>query len=314
MAEWWGVEPRHLAALVAVHRVGSFRGAAASLGIAQSAVSARIVQLEAQLDQVVIERSRGPSHVRMTEAGLALVEHAEEILSHLDAARADLRTLTTRPALRVGACESMASAVLPNALRWLRRDSPEMCVEVAGHADPTRFFARVSSAELDCAFAELPLEPGPFSFCELIADPCVLVVRADSPLPRAEKGPTLAEIGSLPLIAGCWPTLRLITEHLRAAGVEPRFVFSSTSNTGVQELVAHGVGVALMPRLAVNEHDSRITVVSPSDVLPPRRIALYWHRARRRDEHIARFLAAARASCSELAPVSRAPLALGAVA
>ena len=165
----------------------------------------------------------------------------------------------------------------------------------------------MSSGALDVAFADLPLEPGPFSFRELILDPCVLIVRSDSPLARREEPPTLEEIGRLPLVAPSWPMLRLLGEHLRAAGVEPRFVSSSDINAGVQALVAHGVGAALMPRLAVNDADPHIAIVPLGDALPPRRIALYWHRDRRQSAAIVAFLAALEATASLYGPTRRSP-------
>src|SRR5262249_26310851 len=137
-----------------------------------------------------------------------------------------------------------------------------------------------------------------FTFRELTLDPCVLVVRSDSPLARRREPPTLAEIGTLPLIAPSWPMLRLVAEHLRVAGVEPSFVCRSEINSGVQALVAQGVGAAIMPRLAVNQNDRRIAIVGLGDALPPRRIALYWHRDRRQAVAIMRFLAALEATCA----------------
>lgn len=290
MNEWLGVEPRHLTALVAVERAGSFRAAAMELGVVQSAVSQRIAQLERLIGLRLVRRSRGQTSVSMTDAGRALTEHAADILAELNAAFADVRTLMTEPTLHIGAYEGVASEVLTTALRVMSEDAPDVSVRLHEAADCEPFFGRVSTGELDAAFADLPLEPGPFAFRELSLDPCVLLVRADSPLARRREPPTLAEISSLPLIAGSRPMLRVITEHLRAAGASPRYVFQSETNAGVQALVAHGLGAALMPRRAVNENDSCVAVVALRDGLPPRRIALFWHRDRREDDAIMAFL------------------------
>ena len=61
--------------------------------------------------------------------------------------------------------------------------------------------------------------------------------------------------------------------------------------------MAEGVGAALQPRLSVDASDRRIAVVSLDGVLPPRRIALYWHRERRQDEAIMRFVSALLIQC-----------------
>jgi DNA-binding transcriptional LysR family regulator len=89
---WFGVELRHLAALAAIAREGSFRGAADSLGYVQSAVSQRIVQLERLVGVRLFNRSRGSKEIQLTPRGEVLVENAEEILSRVEAARADLTT------------------------------------------------------------------------------------------------------------------------------------------------------------------------------------------------------------------------------
>jgi len=299
MTGWLGVEPRHLAALVAVHEERSFRGAAARLGLVQSAVSQRIAQLEQFVGMTLVERARGQANVSLTHAGMTLVDHAGEILAEFDAVLADLRAVPgdTPAPLRVGTYESVAGLLVAPALAQLKQTAPQLRFSLHEDADWQRFFPLVSSGVLDAAFADLPLERGPFTFRELTRDPCVLVVRADSPLARRREPPTLAEIGALPLIAPSWPMLRLISDNLRAAGIEPSFVFRSEANSGVQALVAHGVGAALMPRLAVNANDPRIALVPLEDELPARRIAIYWHRDRREATAIMRLVEALEAIC-----------------
>lgn len=319
MRGWLGVEPRHLTALVAVHRERSFRAAAMELGLVQSAVSQRIAQLEELVGSPLFERSRGQSDVRLTDAGRVLIDHAEQIIAEFDAALVDLRALMSGPVptLKVGAYESVASCIVPPALKQLGDAAGEPALNVVLHEDTEwrRFFPRVSSGDLDAAFGELPLDPGPFEYRELIHDPCVLLVAADSPLAGRERPPTLAEIGALPLIAPSWPMLKLIVEHLRAAGVDPDFVFTSQANSGVQDLVAHRVGSALIPLLAVNRTDPRVAVVPLGNILPSRRIALYWHRDRKETSALMRFLAALEASigvqpgASTTDPVSELPAA-----
>src|SRR5919108_387270 len=105
---WLGVEFRHLAALVAVAREGSFRNAAEALGYVQSAVSQQVAQLEQVVGQRLFQRQRGTAPVALTPAGELLLAHAEEIMARFGAAQLDLRALdeVCPRALRVGSFES----------------------------------------------------------------------------------------------------------------------------------------------------------------------------------------------------------------
>ncbi|MDX6508743.1 MAG: hypothetical protein QOG81_495, partial [Gaiellaceae bacterium] len=87
---WLGVELRHLAALEAVSREGSFGRAATALGYTQSAVSQQIATLERIVGEKLIERPGGPKPVSLTEAGRLLLRHAEAIVARIAAAQADL--------------------------------------------------------------------------------------------------------------------------------------------------------------------------------------------------------------------------------
>jgi molybdate transport repressor ModE-like protein len=90
---WLGVELRHLAALAAVCRTGSFRGAADELGYVQSAVSQQIARLEHVIGVRLLERMRGHGEVTLTPAGEIVLEHAENIFARLRAAQDDLGRL-----------------------------------------------------------------------------------------------------------------------------------------------------------------------------------------------------------------------------
>ncbi len=120
-------------------------------------------------------------------------------------------------------------------------------------------------------------------------DPYVLVTQADSPLARSSTPPTFREIGSMPLVG--YRTCiggQQVEDRLRAAGVEPRMAFRSDDNATLQAMVATGMGIALVPRLTVNEADSRVAVIELADRVPPRLIGLAWHRDRYRSPAAAR--------------------------
>jgi len=91
-----------------------------------------------------------------------------------------------------------------------------------------------------------------------------------------------------------------VEERLRAAGVEPRMAFRSDDNATLQAMVATGMGIALVPRLTVNEADSRVAVIELGERVPPRLIGLAWHRDRYRSPAALAFVEAALELCAEL--------------
>lgn len=304
MDTWLGVEVRHLTALAAVAEEQSFRGAADRLGYVQSAVSQRISQLEMAVSMRLVERSRGHRHVELTEAGTALLRHAEQIQAQLNAARADLRALSgdvDRTQLRLGASGGLATRLVPAALARMAEQSPTLTVEIQETQSDRDLFASVESGRLDAAFAELPLEAGPFEWRELLVDPLMLLVPADSPLAASGKPPELTQIAAQPLIANrTWRMFGLVQRQLAAAGLSIDVRYSATSSAAVHGLVGAGLGCAVLPRLAVDLADPATTAIELDGVLPPRILVCYWPRERRREPALDQFLAAMDHACAAL--------------
>lgn len=263
-------------------------------------MSQQIATLERIVGQRLVERPGGPRPVSLTEAGLLLLRHAEAIAARLQAAQADLAALRAGDAgpLRVGTYQSVGARVLPTLLREYSREWPRVEVLLTESADDRELLGLVERGELDLSFVVLPLDQGPFEAVELMRDPYVLVVPATSPIGR-ERAPSLKEIAELPLISyrTCRTTQR-VEERLRIVGRDPRIVFRSDDNGTVQGLVAAGVGVAIVPRLTVDESDRSIRIVELGERVPPRLIAIAWHRDRRRTPAAQAFVEQARAVCA----------------
>jgi molybdate transport repressor ModE-like protein len=296
---WLGVELRHFLALEAVARTGSFAKAAASLGYTQSAVSQQIAALERMVGQRLVERPGGPKPVSLTEAGRLLLTHADAIAARIAAAQADLDALGKGEAgtLRVGVFQSVGQRILPELMRRYLAAWPEVEVTLTESADDEELLALVERGELDLTFADLPLTEGPFEWVELLRDPYVLVVAADSPLAERDRPPTMREISDLDLISHkhCRTVKRL--EPMFGRPID--FVFRSDHNQTVQALVAAGVGSALVPRLTMDPDDPT-TVMIEMPKLPPRVIALAWHRDRYRTPAARAFVETAESVTAEL--------------
>jgi DNA-binding transcriptional LysR family regulator len=200
--DWLGVDLRHLAALEAVARTGSFGRAARELGYTQSAVSQQIAQLERIVGQQLFHRPGGPRPVEPTEAGLLLLRHADAIVAQLDAARADMAALAEGEAgtLRVGIYQSVGARLLPALVRRFRDEWPLVGVRVREESSADDLLRLLEHGELDLTFADLPLREGPFEWAELLQDPYVLLVSARSELATLDAAPPLRDVAKLPLI------------------------------------------------------------------------------------------------------------------
>jgi DNA-binding transcriptional LysR family regulator len=282
---WLGLELRHLVALKAIAEEGTFGRAAASLGYTQSAISQQIATLERIVGQRLIDRPGGPRPVTLTEAGELLLRHADAIAARLSAAQADLAALDAGDAgpLRIGTYQSVGARVLPTLLREFKQQWPQVGITLRESADDAELVRLVERGELDLSFVVLPIGPGPYESAELMTDPYVLVVPAGSPLASRERPPALRELLEHPLISyrTCRTTQR-VEDRLRQAGREPQILFRSDDNRIVQGLVAADVGIAIVPRLTLDETDDSIEIVDLGERVPPRLIGIAWHRDRRR--------------------------------
>src|SRR5919199_32307 len=190
---WAGLELRHLLALEAVAREGSFGRAAVSLGYTQSAISQQIAALERIVGERLIERPGGPRPVSLTEAGQLLLRHADAIVARLAAAKADLQALSGGEAgtLRIGIFQSVGERILPEVMRRYTEGWPKVGLALTESASDAELLELVERGELDLTFADLPLTDGPFDSVELLRDPYVLVVPADSELADRAAPPTV---------------------------------------------------------------------------------------------------------------------------
>jgi DNA-binding transcriptional LysR family regulator len=311
------VELRHLTALRAVARERSFRRAAARLGYTQSAVSQQIAALERTVGERLVERPGGRSPVVLTDAGELLVEHAEAIAGRLEAAAADLANVRRggTGTLRIGADQSVGARILPDLLRRLSQLRPNVVVELVERVDDVELARALERDETDLAFVDLTLADGPFEAVEILRDPYVLVVSARSPLALAASPPALAGIGSTPLL--CCKSPRCVDRllaHVTLVGTTPNVVLRSGRNDTLQALAAAGLGIAFMPRLAVDERDNRTRVLDPVPPFPERVIGLAWHSERVQRPVAKAFVELARTMCAQVAHRNATPPGLGSAA
>jgi DNA-binding transcriptional LysR family regulator len=277
-----GLELRHLAALEAVGRTRSFGRAARELGYTQSAVSQQIAYLERIVGQRLVERPGGPRPVALTEAGGLLLRHADAIVAQLDAAQADMAALAEGAAgpLRVGIFQSVGARILPALLRNFREEWPRVEVHVHEEALAVDLLRMVERGELDLTFAELPLPEGPFESVEILRDPYVLLVSSRSELAAREGPVPLRSLAGMPIIG--WRSGNEPDRWLRGHVPELDVAYRTDDNGTLMSLVAEGLGAAVVPRLVVNPANPALVALPLGGRLPPRTLAVVWHRDRYR--------------------------------
>ena len=300
--QWLGVEVRHFAALDAVAREGSFGRAADRLGYTQSAMSQQIATLEKIVGETLVERPGGPRAVSLTDAGEVLLRHAEAIVARLDAARADIAALRAGEtgALRVGTYQSIGARILPGVMRRFLTDWPGIELGLSEPGTDPELYGLIESGELDLAFCSPPLPDGPFEMLELMSDPYVLLVPAESPL-AARTSASLDDLGDHVLIgSNTCASCVVVEDELSERGYDVDYAFRSDDNGTVQGLVAAGFGVALVPLLAIAPGDARVKALRLVPKVPRRRVAVVWHRDRHRSPAARAFIDIARSVSADV--------------
>ncbi len=289
---WLGVEFRHLGALAAVARTGSFRRAAESLGYVQSAISGQIAQLEQAVGTQLVERSSGSSGATLTPAGQILLGHVEEILARFDAARVDLRSLAegTDSVVRIGVLEGIGQRRLPPVLAAFRDRYPGAQVIIDENQSDEGDLDRLAKGEIDLIITELPIGSGPFDYIPLERDRYVLLVSADSPLLEEAAPPSADQLARLPLILPDSVRHRdAVVSRLRENLIDQSPWLSPRTVASVQALVGAGLGTAIVPELAIDPDDPSTVAIPAPALLPERQIVLVKHREREYSEVVGAF-------------------------
>ena len=270
------LDVRRLRVLREVAAHGSFSAAAAALTFTQPAVSRQIATLEAEAGTRLLERS--PRGVRLTPAGELLVEHAEAILARLATAESQLAALVagTRGRLRLAAFPSANATLIPLAIRAFRTEHPGVELRLAEQVTSAAL-AGLAEGELDLAVVSSAgaLEaPEGVAAEPLMDDPHLVALARTHPLAHRARL-TLADLRDETWIEGrpseC--TNALLAAAARA-GFEPRIAFEAAQWVGKQGLVAAGVGVTLIPSVAVATVRDDIVLRSLGADAPSRRIWL----------------------------------------
>lgn len=298
---------RRLRAFHAVANSGSFSAAALELGYAQSVVSHHVAALEREFGLTLVNRGTRP--VSVTDAGNRLLHHTEPALGYISAAEDELRAIAGLESgtLRMGAFLSACNSFVPAALARFEAAHPDVEVRLEQREEPEAL-RRLRSGDLDLAVVYRVWELSEkgrkqpdegFDEVYLADDPYRAVLPPTHPLGRRREL-RLADLAAARFIAppaeGFLLTYRTMLERLCAdSGFEPDIAHLVNDVTVARALVAAGLGVAVLPELALPQPHLDVAVRPVRDIQPFRSLHATWLRRRRVPSvaHMVRYLVGA---------------------
>ena len=300
------LDVKRLRVLREVAAKGSFSAAAESLAYTQSAISQQIAALEREAGTRLVDRSaRG---VRLTEAGRALVRHADVILARLDDAEAELAAIAglRQGRLRLVSFASAGATVMPRAIAAFRAQHPAIDLSLEP-ADPDEALQKLKAGECDIALTiDAPfctVEDDGIEQVHLLDDPMYVAMPAGHRLaskPRIRLGDLRDDAWIGCSSTGC-PDTMILLRACNTAGFEPKIAFHSDDYLAIQGFVAAGVGVSLIPDLALLAVRDDVAIRAVTTRPPVRRINVATLRDGYRSPAVDAMIAVLRDVCAEFA-------------
>ncbi|MFJ9411102.1 LysR family transcriptional regulator [Streptomyces sp. NPDC101393] len=251
MADW---DIKKLRILRTLNELGTVTATAEALHMTPSAVSQQLTGLAKQLGVTLLE-AHG-RRVRLTDAAHLVLRHAEAVFAQLERADAELLGYLQGEAgqIRVGAFSTSIPALVVPAVQELRRTHPGLAVTVR-EAEAEAAYELLAEGSVDLALSLAAHAPTPrdpkFSRVSLLADPLDVALPAGHPR-AAEPGLRLADLADEPWIFGSsGPWSQITTAACENAGFVPEQAHEAADWSAILAMVAAGMGVALVPRMAM---------------------------------------------------------------
>ena len=262
----------------ALARHGHFGRAADVCAISQPALSMQIKDLEGSLGTALFER--GARSVRLTSFGMEFARRVRDILRGVDEladlARASQDRLVGR--LRMGVIPTVAPYLLPSLIADLSRNYPDLDLHLR-ETMTQNLLNEIAEGRLDTAIVALPVSEPSLSEVALFSETFILVrpaSDANKPVPNRE---TLRELRLLLLEEGhCFRDQALSFCNLPST--QPRELLDGSSLTTLVQMVSAGIGVTLIPQMAVpvETRSARVSLARFAAPEPERTIGMIWRK------------------------------------
>lgn len=250
----------HLKTLLAVAELGSFSQAALHLGVSQSAVSRAIAALEDELGVSLLARGRFGAY--LTAVGERMIPHAQTMLqAYLQIeAESNREKNLYGGRVRIASFRSAATHVLPELIAEFSQRFPQVEVSLV-EADPLNVEQALRENRVDIGLMPLPRTSDDFDTWEILEDEFVVLLPPGKP--DAPKTLTWQELERYSFIlynyAECTSVVR---QHWQQAGRSLKVAFEIKEDSTIVNMVAKGLGAAVLPRLAAMPIPAEIQVRS----------------------------------------------------
>jgi LysR family transcriptional regulator, hydrogen peroxide-inducible genes activator len=257
---------------------GHFGRAADACAISQPALSMQIKELEDSLGTPLFER--GPRHIRLSNFGEQVSSRVRDILRSVeelgDLARMSQDRLVGR--LRIGVIPTIAPYLLPTIIGNLTRSNASLDIHMR-ETVTQNLIQELAEGRLDTAIVALPISEPSLTEVALFSEDFVLVrpgTDAEKPVPNREM---LREMRLLLLEEGhCFRDQALSFCNMQAA--PPREVLDASSLSTLVQMVGAGIGVTLIPEMAVavETRSAPVCVARFAGAQPARTIGMIWRK------------------------------------
>lgn len=259
-----------------IARQRSFTRAAGRLHMAQPALSQQMKNLESELGTPLFIRGR--KEVQLTAAGKAFQPRAEALLIQAEAAKAVVSDVAALRGgrLTIAAIPSVSACLLPEVIHRFSKQHGKVELQLIEDSSE-RVADCVESGLADIGFLQLPASKTAFTARTIITEPFVLLAGKAHAL-AGQKALSLRQLAAESFIFYKGRARDTALESCRKAGFEPRIVCESGELGTVRALVAAGLGVAIVPRLAAGNLPATIRTLAIREPKMQRQIAAVWQK------------------------------------
>lgn len=264
---------------------GQISRAAQKLHMAQPPLSLQLKLLEQELGVQLIERNT--RNLRLTHAGLALYQRAEQILEMVESAAREIKEMeqSVHGVLAIGSPPAIGHQLMPERIRRFHDAYPGVSFQWR-EGNTFRVLELLDAHLIELGVVRLPVQDKNYDSIPLLTEPWVAVTRKDDKRHNRLDGIPLQELGKLPLLLmNRQEGIRshdMVIDELRAAGITPNIVCESDNVLALLSLVEAGMGITILPQSTLSlRPEGEFHTMEITGCVLESSVAVVWQKNRR---------------------------------